>query len=334
MRRRDNGLQSPAKELQRKTYLVRQEANKKLDSLQKYMGLALLAGAAFGIYLLMSDKSLWLLAVSHAYGLIAICAIDIVLGITNLMDIGRKLITLSYVWAALTIILQIGDIVTAPQYKMSMQYFAEYLFRLWPYDAILVTQVSIIVIGLSSRRFEKVLVVKKQMNYFNMGLNKGRRDFIQIAGAIGGLIIFTAVLGALGSVSIPKGNSNNSGNGITTTTQTSTLPFGAIANQKDLQVGVPVYFDYPSSGYASMLLKQSDGSLTALSMLCTHVCCQCQYVNSSSEIACPCHGSLFDLNGNVLRGPAATKLPSIQLSIDSNGNIFPVKLNGSSPCTP
>lgn len=331
MRKGDTKLQSPKKELQHKEYLLRQKAKKNLDSYQKYIAFALLASASFAIYLLVTDKSLWLLAVSHAYGLIAICIIDILLGITNFLDMSRKLVQLSYGWALLTIILQLGDIMTAPQYKMTMQYFAGYLFGLWAYDAILVTQVIIIVVGLSARRFEKLLVRKKQLTYFDMGLNKGRRDFIQIAGVIGGLVVLTAVLGALGNISIPKDSTNNS---VSRTTQTSILPSGAIANEKGLQVGVPVYFDYPSSGYTSMLLKQSDGSLSALSMLCTHVCCQCQYVSSASEIACPCHGSLFDLKGNVIRGPAVTNLPTIQLSIDGNGNIFPVKMNGSSPCLP
>lgn len=322
---------SSKREQQRKSYLLRQEANKKIEAYQKYIGLALLASATFGIYLLNMDKSLWLLAVSHAYGLITICVLDITLGIMDLFNASRKLISISYGCAFLTIVLQLGDIVTAPQYKMTMAYFARYLFGLWAFDAILVAQIGIIVIGLSTRRYEKMVARKKQLTYFEMRLNKGRRDFLQIAGAIGGLVVLAGVLGALGTISIPKGTTSNSGNG---TTQTSTLPSGAIANEKDLQVGVPVYFDYPSSGYPSMLLKRSDGPMIALSMLCTHVCCQCQYVNSATEIACPCHGSLFDLNGNVMRGPAASNLPTIQLSTDSSGNIFPVKLNGSSPCLP
>lgn len=309
-----------------KLYILKKEANRKLDLFQRYIGVALILSAAFGIYLLATDKSLWLLAVSHAYGLVAISAIDIILGLTSLSFQYRKLIPLSYGWAILTIILQVGDIVTAPQYKMTFQYFAGYLFGIWAFDALLATQAVVIVIGLYTRRFEKILVRKKHLTYFDMGLKKGRRDFLQITGAVGGLIVLTAILGALDTISSP--NTSNS----TGTTETSILPQGAVANTNNLQVGVPVYFEYPLSGYPNILLKKADGSLVALSMLCTHVCCQCQYDSSSTDIFCPCHGSIFDQNGNVVRGPAAIRLPTIELSVDNNGNIFPVKVVGSSPC--
>jgi cytochrome b6-f complex iron-sulfur subunit len=330
MKKREDQQSRPKQEQQQKAALSKSEANKKLDYFQRYIGSALIASAAFGIYLLATDKSLWLLAVSHAYGLLAICAIDIVLGGANLLLSSRKVILPSYGWAILTILLQLGDIGTAPQYKMTPEYFASYLFHLWAYDGLLLVQGAIIVIGLSARRYQKIVVRKKHLTYFDMGFKKSRRDFLQITGAIGALLAITAALGAWAALStspitLPP---NNGG----TSSQTSNLPSGAIANTKDLQVNTPVYFEYPSSGYPNMLLKKADGSMEALSMLCTHTCCQCQYDSSTTDIYCPCHGSIFDQNGSVLRGPAPTNLPSIQLSIDSNGNIFPVKVVGSSPC--
>ena len=48
------------------------------------MGLLLLLSAASGFYLLATDNSLWRLALSHAYGLIAIVIVDIILGLMNL----------------------------------------------------------------------------------------------------------------------------------------------------------------------------------------------------------------------------------------------------------
>ena len=308
---------------------LRAIAAKKLDTFQKYIGIAFLASAAFGIYLLATDNSLWLLAVSHAYGLVAICAIDIALGISNLLGLSRKLVIVSGGWAFLTILLQLGDIATAPQYKMTAAYFASYLFHLWAFDALLIVQVLVIVVALETRSYQKMLVRKKQLTYFEMGLKTGRRDFLQIGGAIGVLVAIAGVLGALETLSTPPPSTNK---GSSTTGPTSNLPPGAVANLKDLQVAVPAYFDYPSAGYTNMLLKKSDGTVSAVNMICTHVCCLCQYDSSTTDIFCPCHGSVFDQSGNVLRGPAYTKLPSIQLSIDANGNIFPVSVQGSSPC--
>ena len=314
---------------QLKPTISKSQARKTLINFQRYIGIALIASAAFGIFLLATDKSLWLLASSHAYGLIAICIIDIILGVANLRYV-TKMVIPAVGWAILTILLQLADIATAPQYKMTPQYFAGYLFSLWAYDALLIAQVAIIFIGLSARTYQRMLKKKKQVTFFDMGLKNSRRDFLQIGGTIGALFVLAIALGIWTAISTPESSSNPppSSSGGTN----SNLPAGSVANVNQLQTGVPVYFDYPSSGYTNMLMKKADGSVSALSMLCTHVCCQCQYDGAYKEILCPCHGSIFDQNGNVLRGPAPTKLPSIQLSIDSNGNIFPVKVVGSSPC--
>ena len=130
----------------------------------------------------------------------------------------------------------------------------------------------------------------------------------------------------------------------------SNLPTGAVANVSQLQAGSPLYFDYPSSGSnlaspavaninqlqyggnPNILMKRSDGTIFAMSMLCTHVCCQCEYASQYNEILCPCHGSVFDQNGKVLRGPAPIPLPTVEMNIDSSGNIFPVKMNSHSAC--
>jgi Rieske Fe-S protein len=248
----------------------------------------------------------------------------------------RKILVPTLGWAFLTILLQIGDIATAPQYKMTIEYFARYLFGLWAYDGILLMQGLVIAIVLLGRSYQKMAIKKrKQQTYFDMGPKSSRRDFLQIGGTIGVFLVLATGLGIWANLSpsekLPPSSLTSNG-GSSPTSQTSSLPSGAISNVRDLQVGVPKYFDYPSSGYTNMLMKKADGSVAALSILCTHVCCQCQYDSASTNLNCPCHGSVFDQNGNVLRGPAGTKLPSVQLSIDSNGNIFPVKIVGSGPC--
>ena len=49
------------------------------------------------------------------------------------------------------------------------------------------------------------------------------------------------------------------------------------------------------------LLRDGSG-LYALSLVCTHL--GCTVTVSSQELACPCHGSTFDRQGRVLKGPA------------------------------
>jgi len=45
----------------------------------------------------------------------------------------------------------------------------------------------------------------------------------------------------------------------------------------------------------------------AIGLTCTHL--GCTVAVTPGELVCPCHGSVFDRNGNVVRGPADKPLP-------------------------
>jgi Rieske Fe-S protein len=117
-------------------------------------------------------------------------------------------------------------------------------------------------------------------------------------------------------------------------TSASALPSGAIANVNQLQTLTPVYFNYPTGLQRNILLKKADGTIIALSLLCTHQCCTVAFSTTNDDFTCPCHGSEYDGSGNVTRGPAELALPQVTLNIDSSGNIFPTGFSGSSPCLP
>jgi cytochrome b6-f complex iron-sulfur subunit len=55
------------------------------------------------------------------------------------------------------------------------------------------------------------------------------------------------------------------------------------------------------------------GGVYALSAVCTHLGCITRYLSDEGVIACPCHGSRFDLEGNVVHGPAPRPLPWIEV---------------------
>jgi len=59
----------------------------------------------------------------------------------------------------------------------------------------------------------------------------------------------------------------------------------------------------------------------ALSAVCTHLGCIARYKSDERVIACPCHGSRFDLEGNVVHGPAPRSLPWLDVSEDAQGNL-------------
>jgi cytochrome b6-f complex iron-sulfur subunit len=73
-----------------------------------------------------------------------------------------------------------------------------------------------------------------------------------------------------------------------------------------------------------MVVRTDQTTVAALSAICTHQGCTTNYVNSSKQLDCPCHGAQFSLTGTVLRGPATLPLHTYTASVA--GNIITVKL--------
>jgi cytochrome b6-f complex iron-sulfur subunit len=59
----------------------------------------------------------------------------------------------------------------------------------------------------------------------------------------------------------------------------------------------------------------------ALSAVCTHLGCITRFLSDEKCIACPCHGSRFDLEGAVIHGPAPRSLPWLDVQADPSGNL-------------
>jgi glycine/D-amino acid oxidase-like deaminating enzyme/nitrite reductase/ring-hydroxylating ferredoxin subunit len=54
--------------------------------------------------------------------------------------------------------------------------------------------------------------------------------------------------------------------------------------------------------------RDEDGTLHAVSLRCTHMGCLVRFNTAERSWDCPCHGSRFDVDGNVLEGPAVRPL--------------------------
>lgn len=67
------------------------------------------------------------------------------------------------------------------------------------------------------------------------------------------------------------------------------------------------------------VLVLDDGTLAALSPICTHRGCTVEI--QSSVLICPCHGSAYDRKGTVLRGPAMRALKSYDIAMSEDGSI-------------
>jgi Rieske Fe-S protein len=61
----------------------------------------------------------------------------------------------------------------------------------------------------------------------------------------------------------------------------------------------------------------------AMTLVCTHQGCDIGQSGTVGPrgIYCGCHGSEFDVDGNVVRGPAASPLAHFAVSADASGNL-------------
>lgn len=80
-----------------------------------------------------------------------------------------------------------------------------------------------------------------------------------------------------------------------------------------------VLLDGGSEGFPICIQKTNNNSYVATLMKCTHRGCE---LNVGGGIyTCPCHGSEFSINGEVLEGPADVNLKMYQIKTDDE-NIY------------
>ena len=93
----------------------------------------------------------------------------------------------------------------------------------------------------------------------------------------------------------------------------------AIAQTSEVSPGSAVEFE--ESGSPAVLVHLDSGDFVAYSAVCTHQQCTVAYQNA--QLACPCHGSIFDpANGAaVVSGPAQRPLPEVPVEVQG-GEVF------------
>ncbi|MDP9440252.1 MAG: Rieske (2Fe-2S) protein [Actinomycetota bacterium] len=155
-----------------------------------------------------------------------------------------------------------------------------------------------------------------------------REKFIRLAAALGVGATTASVAACGGGASGGSGgySGNGSGDGAAVGQNTPAASAGgseeaaagtggkAIAAESDVAPGGAVKFK--DRGRDAVLVHLDGGEFVAYSAVCTHAGCTVAYKNA--QLACPCHGSIFDpANGaEVVSGPAQTPLPEIPIRIE------------------
>lgn len=69
------------------------------------------------------------------------------------------------------------------------------------------------------------------------------------------------------------------------------------------------------------LKRTPDGGITAISAICTHLGCLVGFNRLKSQFICPCHGGVYDMEGNVLSGPPPKPLNRLPVKVE-DGSIM------------
>ena len=154
-----------------------------------------------------------------------------------------------------------------------------------------------------------------------------RRRFIRLGTALGVGAAGASVLAACGGGGSGSSGSGGGGSGSNpssssssssskssgASSQAQTSGGKAIAKASEVAPGSAVAFR--DSGQPSVLIHLQSGKFVAYSAVCTHQGCTVAY--KSGQLACPCHGSVFDPahGGAVVNGPAQRPLPQIPVEV-------------------
>ena len=170
------------------------------------------------------------------------------------------------------------------------------------------------------------------------GVDRSRRDFIKKASIVtmvgSSAFILEACGGGGGSPTGPDpGDNNGGGNGGGNTgynydpnTQTITIDITLIyTSLQNTGTGIALSSSTTFDSRGIIVLRTGSSSVRALSRRCTHAGSIVNINSSSNNLLCPSHNSIFDLNGNVISGPANSSLKRYSSSINAEGTIITIK---------
>lgn len=154
-----------------------------------------------------------------------------------------------------------------------------------------------------------------------------REKFIRLAGTIGVGATVASVAACGGSSGSSGGGGSDSGgsssggdSGEKSAAEKPEQDSGAsaIAAEADVAPGSAVKFK--DAGNDAVLVHLDSGDFVAYSAVCTHQ--QCVVAYQDGQLACPCHGSVFDPanGGEPTTGPAQTPLTEIPVKVQ-DGNV-------------
>lgn len=96
------------------------------------------------------------------------------------------------------------------------------------------------------------------------------------------------------------------------------------SERKEQRIEAGIIADFPPGSVTFIaaghlyLSRLEDGGFLAISRKCTHLGCAVPWVAEREQFECPCHASIFDRTGNVIKSPAPRALDLHPLSFEGD----------------
>lgn len=71
------------------------------------------------------------------------------------------------------------------------------------------------------------------------------------------------------------------------------------------------------SFYDNFIILKENNRIKIFSSRCSHLGCRINKIENN-ELVCPCHGSIYNLNGQVIKGPAQNSLKMVKFKVERN----------------
>lgn len=85
-----------------------------------------------------------------------------------------------------------------------------------------------------------------------------------------------------------------------------------------IEVGAPGDYANGTASYVAegrFYVVNAGGQLFALSQKCPHLGCKIPFCDSSGRFECACHGSVFDLGGEYVKGPSPRGMDRYRMTL-------------------
>lgn len=140
----------------------------------------------------------------------------------------------------------------------------------------------------------------------NEGNGLARRRFLKLGLGSIGAVIGLSYVGIIGEFLNPP--------------TASAQPLQEVGKVHDFTEGTPKFVTYQGNGIEEGLYVMNLGQegWLALDFHCTHLQCAVNWVASTKQYLCPCHGGVYDLKGNVLSGPPPKGLQRRRIQVQGD----------------